>query len=89
MKPAIAASLSPRRALGGVGLRDRGEHHIPALQEQRVEDLVLGGEVVVDEPVGDAGLVGDIRDAAGVEPLPREHPHRGVEDHAALVDRAL
>ena len=40
------------------------EQHVPALEEQRVEHLVLGGEVVVDEPVGDARLVGDVRHAA-------------------------
>jgi hypothetical protein len=44
-------------------------------------------EVVVDEPVGDAGLVGDVRDATGVETLTREDPHGGVEDQPALVDR--
>ena len=43
------------------------EHDRPPLEEQRVENLVLGGEVVVDEPVGDARLVGDVGDAAGVE----------------------
>ena len=35
---------------------------------------------MVDEPVGDARLVGDVGDAAGVEALAREHAHGGVED---------
>ena len=69
-----------------VGLGDRGEHHVPALEEQRVEDLLLGGEVVVDEPVGDARLVGDVRHPAGVKALAGEHAHGGVEDHPPLVD---
>ena len=72
----------------GVRLGDRREHHVPAVQEQRVEDLLLGGEVVVDEAVGDSGLVRDVRHAAGVEALPREHADGGVEDHPALVDRS-
>ena len=40
---------------------------------------------MVDEPVGDAGLVGDVRHAAGVEALAGEHAHRRVEDLPALV----
>jgi hypothetical protein len=59
---------------------------VPALEEQRVEHLVLGLEVVVYEPVGDARLVGDVGDAAGVEALAGEHAHGGVEDQAPLVD---
>ena len=70
-----------------VDLADDVEHDVPALEEERVEDLVLRAEVVVDEAVGDARLVGDVRHAAGVEALPREHAHGGVEDQAALVDR--
>ena len=52
--------LAHRQRLG-VDLADQLEHHVPALEEQRVEHLVLGGEVVVDEAVGDARLVGDVR----------------------------
>ena len=70
-----------------VDLLDRGEQQRPALGEQLVEDLVLGVEVVVDEPIGDPGLVGDVRDPAGVKALAREHVDRRVEDLAALVDR--
>ena len=73
----------------GVDLANQLEHHVPALEEERVEDLVLGGEVVVDEPVRHAGLVGDVRHAAGVEPLAREHAHGRFEDQAALVGRDL
>ena len=85
MKAAIAYSFSRGVRSEASASRDRGQHHVPALQEQRVEDLLLGGEVVVDEPVGDAGLVGDVRHAAGVKALAREHADRRVEDHPALV----
>ena len=40
---------------------------------------------MVHEPVGDAGLVGDVRHAAGVEALAGEHPHRRRQDLAALL----
>ena len=59
---------------------------LPALEEERVEHLVLGLEVVIDEAVGDARLVGDVGHAAGVEALAREHAHGRVEDDPALVD---
>ena len=75
MNEAIANSLSRADLVLLVGLADRGQQHVPALDEERVEHLVLGAEVVVDEPVGDARLVGDVRHPAGVEALAREHPH--------------
>ena len=81
------AQFVPRRALGGVGLGDRREHHVPPLEEERVEDLLLRGEVVIDEAVGDPRLVGDVGYAAGVKSLPGEHAHGGVENHPPLVDR--
>ena len=86
MNEAIACSLSRAGIVLGVDLADRLEHDVPALEEQRVEHLVLGLEVVVDEPVGDARLVGDVRYPAGVEALAREHADRGVQDHPPLVD---
>ncbi len=81
--------LVARGDVAPVDLGDRLHEQAPALEEQRVEHLVLGAEVVVDEPVGDARLVGDVRHAAGVEALAREHAHRGVEDDPALVDGGL
>ena len=81
--------LAPGRDVLAVDLADRLEHHVPALEEQRVQDLVLGPEVVVHQPIGDAGLVGDVAHAAGVEALAREHANGGVEDHPPLVDGLL
>ena len=86
MKPATAASFSRGVAAAAVGLLDRRQQQRPALDEELVEDLVLGAEVVVDEPVGDPGLVGDVGDAGRVEALAGEDADRGVEDLAALVD---
>ena len=89
MKPAMCVQLLVGGDLLGVRVADRLEQDVPALQEERVEDLVLGLEVVVDEPVGDARLVGDVRHPARVEALAREHAHGGVEDDAPLVHRLL
>ena len=85
MNDATPKSFSSRRQVLAVDLGDQLDQDVPALEEQLVEHRVLGAEVVVDEPVGDAGLVGDVRDAALVEALAREHADRGFEDHAALV----
>ena len=70
-----------------VDLVDCGQQHRPALGEELVQHLVLGLEVVVDEPVRNPGLVGDVRHPAGMEAGACEHPAGGVEDLAALVDR--
>jgi hypothetical protein len=40
---------------------------------------------VVDEAVGDARLLGDVRDASLREPLLGEDAHGGVEDLATAV----
>ena len=88
MKPATSAELVAVGAVGAFGLLDRGEEQRPALEEQFVQDLVLGVEVVVDEAVGDPRLVGDVGDAGGVEALAGEDGDRGVEDLPAFVDGA-
>ena len=80
--------VAHRHLLAAVDLRDRVEHDLPALEEELVEDLLLGVEVVVDEAVGHARLVGHVGHAAVVEALAGEHGDRGVEDQAALVDGA-
>ena len=72
MKAATAASFWRGVLAGAVGLLDRAQQQRPALDEELVEDLVLGAEVVVDEPVGDPRLVGDVGDAGRVEALAGE-----------------
>src|SRR5436190_10330150 len=77
--------LVARRDRRAIGLADEVEQDLPALEEQRVEHLVLRAEVVVDEAVGDVRLVGDVRHAALVKAALGERDDRGVEDEAALV----
>ena len=85
MKVGDRAELLARAGAGAVGLLDRRQQQRPALDEEFVQDLVLGAEVVVDEPVGDPRLVGDVGDAGRVEALAGEDADGGVEDEAALV----
>ena len=87
MKAGDGGQLRARRLGARVGLLDRRQQQRPALDEELVEDLVLGAEVVVDEAVGDPGLVGDVGDAGRVEALAGEDADRRVEDVAAFVDR--
>ena len=82
--PDGAAPLPAPRFLD---VADRLQQVRPRLAEDRLEDVLLRGEVVVDEPVRDACLLGDVADARRVVALPRERPHGGVEDLAPLLLR--
>jgi len=64
---------------------DRGEELAPGLAEHRLEQLVLGREVVVQEPVRDTGLLGDVADPARVEALAREDAYGGIQNEAPLL----
>jgi hypothetical protein len=77
--------LLARRDVAAADLLARLDQQRPALREELVEHLVLGVEVVVDEPVGDPRLGRDVRDARRMEALPGEDRDRGIEDGAALV----
>ena len=79
------AELVDGRLVGLLDALDPLEEDAPVLVEDRLEHLVLRVEVVVEEPVRDAGLLGDVADAARVEPLAREHAHGGVEELTPLV----
>ena len=59
----------------------------PVLAEDRLQHLLLGGEVVVEEPVRDARLLGDVPDARGVVAGAGEHPDGRVEDEPLLLAR--
>ena len=64
---------------------DRLDQLAPRLAEDAPEDVLLRVEVVVEEPVRDAGLLRDVADPRGVVALPREDPHRRVQEQPALV----
>ncbi len=85
MKPRDRVELLAARPVAAVHLVDRGQEQRPPLGEELVHHLVLRAEVVVDEPVGDACLVGDVGDAARVVALAREHADGRVQDLAAAV----
>ena len=55
----------------------------PVLDEDRRKHLVLRGEVVVEEAVRDARVLGDVADARGVVAVLGEDADRGVEDERA------
>jgi hypothetical protein len=61
------------------------DEDVPVLLEDRLEQDVLRVEVVVEEPVRDAGLLRDVADAARVEALAREDTDSGVKDLTPLV----
>jgi hypothetical protein len=52
----------------------------PALRENRGEDVLLVVEVVVDEAVGDTGLLGDVRNLGAVKARARENLGRRGDD---------
>ena len=65
-----------------------GEELLHAVLEERDEELVLRLEVEVDRPVGDAGRLGDLAHARGVEARLGEDLDRGGKDSLALVPSA-
>ena len=65
--------------------REAPEQLAPVLAEERREHLLLGREVVVEQAVRDARLLGDVADAGGVVAVAREDAHGGVDDEAALL----
>ena len=79
------AELVDGRLVGLLDAADPLEEDVPVLVEDSLEHGVLRVEVVVEEPVRDAGLLGDVADPARVESLAREHANGGVEDLTPLV----
>src|SRR3954462_13503079 len=58
---------------------------LPRLAEDRLEHLFLRTEVVIEQPVRDARLLGDVADARSTEALTREDAHRRIEQLAPPV----
>ena len=54
-------------------------------REDRPQHVVLRREVVVEQAVRDAGVLGDVADARTVVPALGEHADRGVEDQLPLL----
>jgi hypothetical protein len=78
------AQLLARRVAGLLDALDRLDQRAPGLAEDGEEHLLLRAEVVVEQPVCDACLLGDVADAARVVALAREDPHRRLEEQPAL-----
>src|SRR6476469_1028250 len=77
--------LLGRRLTSLLRERDGREQPPPRLAEDRLEHCLLRPVVVVDESVGDTGLLRDVADRRCLVALPREDADRGVEDLPALV----
>ena len=71
--------------VGLLDLREALEQLAPVLAEEGREHRFLGREVVVEEAVRDARLLGDVADAGGVVAVPCEDADGGVDDQAALL----
>src|SRR5450759_1872634 len=67
----------------------RALDRLPVLAEDRLEDRLLVGEVVVDVPRGDAGRLGDLADARAAVALAREQLQRRLENGRPALLRSL
>ncbi len=77
--------LVARRLVGPLDAREGVQHLGPRVAEDRFQHLLLRGEVVVEEAVRDACLLGDVAHAAAVVALAGEDADGGVEDQPALL----
>src|SRR5512145_111913 len=80
-----AADLGHRIGLAGDLVSDVGHPLGHLLAEQGDENLVLGLEIQVDRPAGDAGLPGDVRHAGVVVAVAGEHADRRVDNLLRLA----
>jgi alpha-methylacyl-CoA racemase len=79
------AQLVARRFAGLLDRVDALDEQAPVLAEDRLEDLVLRREVVVQQAMRDARFLGDVTDARCVEPLAREDADGCVEDQTPFL----
>ncbi len=79
-------------AVGSLALGDRQHHRVELLgrgvAQHRLEQFVLGGEVVVDQPGAHVELGGDVGDAQVVQPAGECHLARGGDDLCAPLHGA-
>ena len=87
--PREPAQLLAQRHAGELDpLRVRDELR-PRLAEDRLEHLVLRAEVVIEQAVGNARLLGDVADARLVEALARKDAHCGLQQLGTAICRPL
>src|SRR5581483_1130311 len=80
--------LLDERLAGRLDLRRLGDDRRPRLAEDRLEHVLLRAEVVVQQAMRDARLLGDVADTRSVEPLPREDADRGPHEIPSPIVRA-
>ena len=81
--------LLPRILGTRLGESNRAEEPPPRLVEDRLEDRILGVEVVIDEAVGDTGLPRNVPDRGRVIALAGEDSDGGFEDQLPLFHGTL
>ena len=82
---AIPSSFAGGGLVGGFDGAEAFEQLAEVLAEDRLEHLLLRGEVVVEEAVRDTGFGGDVPDARAVVAAARKDTHGGIEDELALL----
>jgi hypothetical protein len=80
-----ALELLVRRLVGELDSTEARDELTPVLAEDRLENVVLRREVVVEEAVRHAGVLGDVPHAGAVVAAIGEHTDRGVEDELPLL----
>ena len=90
-KPKKASSARPHPRLARLRVGDRAADPLDQLVDVHLEhrdvELSLGGEVLIEERLGDAGALGDGVEGGLVVAGVGEGDARGVEDRRAAVGR--
>ncbi len=82
---AIPSSFAGGRLVGGLDGAEPVEQLAEVLAEDRLEHLLLRGEVVVEEAVRDTGFAGDVTDARAVVAASGKDAYGRIEDELALL----
>src|SRR5439155_23897538 len=87
--PREASQLLAKRNARDLDPLRLADERRPRLAEDRLQRLFLRAEVVVQQAVRDARLVGDVADAGRVESLGRKYPHGRLEELGPAIRRSL